>query len=88
MTTWLYPLYIPVEQVVELLLLSFFALRCLFSFRTLSNLFKSTHTDKYLDFRSHHPLAHKVAVARTLFHRAEKICTDFPEKEKEKKHVT
>ena len=23
-----------------------------------------------------------------LFHRAEKICTDFPEKEKEKKHVT
>ena len=49
---------------------------------------KNTHTDKYLDFRSHHPLAHKVAVARTLFHRAEKICTDFPEKEKEKKHVT
>ena len=28
---------------------------------------KSTHSDKHLDFKSHHPLAHKVAVARTLF---------------------
>ena len=43
---------------------------------------KSTHTDKYLDFQSHHPLAHKVAVARTLFDRAEKICSDFPDTEK------
>ena len=48
---------------------------------------KSTHTDRYLDFQSHHPLAHKVSVARTLFHRAEKICTDVPDREKEKKHV-
>ena len=48
---------------------------------------KSTHTDKYLDFQSHHPLAHKVAVARTLFNRAEKICSDFPDTEKEKDHV-
>ena len=35
---------------------------------------KSTHTDKYLEFQSHHPLAHKVAVARTLFDRTKKIC--------------
>ena len=48
---------------------------------------KGTHTDKYLDFQSHHPLAHKVAVARTLFDRAEKICSDFPDTEKEKDHV-
>ena len=48
---------------------------------------KSTHTDKYLDFKSHHPLAHKVAVARTLFNRAEKICTDVPDTDKEKEHV-
>ena len=43
---------------------------------------KCTHTDKYLDFQSHHCLAHvhKVAVAHTLFHQAEKICTDFPER--------
>ena len=43
--------------------------------------------DKYLDFKSHHPLAHKVAVARTLFNRAEKICTDVPDTDKEKEHV-
>lgn len=48
---------------------------------------KSTHTDKYLDFHSHHPLAHKVSVARTLFNRTEKICSDFPDKEKEKEHI-
>jgi len=27
---------------------------------------KRTHTYRYLDFDSHHPLAHKIAVARTL----------------------
>ena len=36
---------------------------------------KKTHTDRYLDFTSHHPLAHKVAVARTLMTRANRICT-------------
>ena len=48
---------------------------------------KSTHTDKYLDFQSHHPLAHKVAVACNLFNRADKICSDFPDLDKEKEHV-
>ena len=48
---------------------------------------KSTHTNKYLDFKSHHPLAHKVAVARTLFNRAEKICMDVPDTDKEEEHV-
>ena len=48
---------------------------------------KSTHTDKYLDFQSHHPLAHKVAVPHPLFDHTKKICSDFPDSEKEKEHV-
>ena len=49
---------------------------------------KKTHTDRYLDFESHHPLAHKVAVARTLLTRADRICTDFPDKARVKERVT
>ena len=31
---------------------------------------KPTHTDKYSDFSSHHPLQHKISAIRTLFSRA------------------
>ena len=36
---------------------------------------KTTHTDRYLDFQSHHPIAHKLAVVKTLFSRANTYCT-------------
>ena len=31
---------------------------------------KPTHTDRYLDFNSHHDIKHKISAARTLIHRA------------------
>ncbi len=34
---------------------------------------KTTHTEKYLSFDSHHPLLHKNDVAKTLFNRAGKM---------------
>lgn len=35
---------------------------------------KPTHTNKYLDFESHHPMEHKNSVAKSLFHRGNNIC--------------
>ena len=34
---------------------------------------KATHTDQHLAFNSHHPVAHKAAVVRTLVDRAHKL---------------
>ena len=42
---------------------------------------------RYLDLKSHHSLAHKVVVARSLLNRAERICSDLPDTEKKKEHV-
>ena len=48
---------------------------------------KETHTDKYLDFNSYHPLCHKQSTARSLFSRAIKIC-DNKYINKELDHIT
>ena len=44
---------------------------------------KAIHTDRYLDFMSHHLLAHKLAVVKTLHRRAGAICSDITTKDQE-----
>ena len=48
---------------------------------------KPTHTDQYLHFDSHHPVAHKLSVVRTLVHRADIAVTNPQEREKEIQHI-
>ena len=48
---------------------------------------KATHMDRYLDFASHHPLAHKLAVVKTLHSRAEAVCSTVTAKDHETKHI-
>ncbi|KAI8510762.1 hypothetical protein Bbelb_116780 [Branchiostoma belcheri] len=48
---------------------------------------KPTHTDQYLAFDSHHPLEHKLAVIKTLFHHADNIITSDQAKTDEHKHL-
>ena len=43
--------------------------------------------DCYLDFMSHHPLAHKIAVVKTLHCRTEAICSDLTAKDQETRHI-
>ena len=48
---------------------------------------KSTGTDRYLDFASHHSLAHKIAVVRTFYSRAEAISPSLLDRDKETWHL-
>ena len=48
---------------------------------------KPTHTDRYLNFRSDHPLQHKRAVFDTLMHRAVTLPRHKLEKRKEIKYI-
>ena len=49
---------------------------------------KSTHTDRYLHFNSHHPQSHKQSVVRTLFSRAESLSSCPSSKSIEELHVS
>ena len=49
---------------------------------------KATHTNQYLAFESHHPVAHKVAVVKTLMSRAEALPSSSVEQAQEEKEIT
>ena len=51
-------------------------------------LFYPTHTERYLSFHSHHPIAHKRAVAKSLTNRAKIIPSSSDQRSKEMKQVT
>ena len=48
---------------------------------------KPTHTDRYLDFNSHHHIKHKCSVAKTLLDRVQCIPSTPSERSSETKHV-
>ena len=48
---------------------------------------KGTHTDRYLDYNSHHPLSHKKSVASTLINRAHTHSSTTSFLNKEVRHV-
>ena len=49
---------------------------------------KPTHTERYLSFHSHHPVAHKKAVVKSLTNRAKIIPSSSDQRSNEMKHVT
>ena len=48
---------------------------------------KPTHTDKYLDYNSHHPSQHKRSVVNTLLRRAQEIPSTNAGRSRERRHV-
>ena len=49
---------------------------------------KPTHTDRYLDYNSNHPISAKLSVIHTLIHRAKQVCStpEFLAKEMDHLH--
>ncbi|XP_072040837.1 uncharacterized protein [Amphiura filiformis] len=48
---------------------------------------KETHTDQYLNLKSHHPLHQKLGIVRTLLDRKNKLVTEDQDKAEEEKHI-
>ena len=48
---------------------------------------KKTHTNRYLNYKSHHPLIHKVGVARTLLDRKNNIVMEEEDRKTEDKTI-
>ena len=48
---------------------------------------KATHTNQYLSFDSHHPVAHKAVVVRTLMHRASTLSSNSVERAAKEKKI-
>ena len=48
---------------------------------------KPTHTDRYLDYNSHHPSQHKRSVVNTLLQRAQEIPSTNAGRSRERRHV-
>ena len=48
---------------------------------------KPTHTEQYLNFKSHHPLIHKHSVVRTLTNKAQQYVTSAEDRKSELAHV-
>ena len=48
---------------------------------------KSTHTDRYLNFSSHHPLQQRLGVGRSLLDRKDSIVTEEPDRKQEEEHI-
>ncbi|XP_076044788.1 uncharacterized protein LOC143027391 [Oratosquilla oratoria] len=49
---------------------------------------KATHTDRLLDFGSDHPICHKKSVVKTLWNRAERVCSTEASLKEERSRLT